>query len=62
MDRFSFETGTAPRCNTISTGKVRITLLTPNLLRLETGVFTNRPTQTVWNRNLGEVPYTLERH
>ena len=33
---------------------VRITLLTPCLLRIETGSFTDLPTQTVWNRDLGE--------
>ena len=34
---------------------LRITLLTPCLLRLETGSFTDFPTQTVWNRDLDDV-------
>lgn len=39
---------------------VRMTLLTPCLLRTETGCFTDLPTQTVLHRELGDVPYTLE--
>ncbi|MGN1026022.1 MAG: TIM-barrel domain-containing protein, partial [Faecousia sp.] len=39
---------------------VRMTLLTPCLLRTETGSFTDLPTQTVWHREQGDVPYTLE--
>ena len=35
---------------------LRITLLTPCLLRLETGAFTDLPTQTVWNRDFENVP------
>ena len=39
---------------------VRVSLLTPCLLRVETGSFTDLPTQTVLNRDLGEVTFTLE--
>ena len=40
--------------------QVRISLLTPRLLRLEKGTFTDLPTQTVWNRDLGEVAWEME--
>ena len=39
---------------------LRAMLLTPCLLRVETGSFTDLPTQTVQNRELGPVSYTLE--
>ena len=38
---------------------LRISLLTPRLLRTEKGAFCDLPTQTVVNRDLGEVKYTL---
>jgi hypothetical protein len=38
---------------------LRISLLTPRLLRTEKGAFTDLPTQTVMNRDLGEVPYQM---
>ena len=34
---------------------LRISILTPRLLRTELGSFTDKPTQTVVNRDLGEV-------
>ena len=39
---------------------LRISLLTPRLLRTEKGSFTDLATQTVINRDLGEVSYTLD--
>ena len=42
----------------------RITLLTEQLVRLEyseDGVFEDRPTQIVWNRDFAPVPFTLKR-
>ena len=42
------------------TENLRVTLLTTRLLRVETGSFTDLPTQTVWNRNLGEAACTTE--
>ena len=38
---------------------LRISLLTPRLLRTEKGAFTDLPTQTVLNRDLGEVSYQV---
>ena len=38
---------------------LRISLLTPRLLRTELGAFTDKPTQTVVNRDLGEVAYSV---
>ena len=38
---------------------IRISLLTPRLLRTECGNFTNLPTQTVQNRDLDPVEYSL---
>ena len=41
--------------------KIRISLLTSRLLRTEKGSFTDYATQTVQNRSLDEVEYTLSR-
>ena len=60
MSRFSFDADTTLKNIVYEDGKVRIALLTSRLLRVETGVFTDMPTQTVWNRNLGEVTYTVD--
>ena len=40
---------------------VRASLITPCLLRVESGDFTDLPTQTVLDRDLGEVNFTLEQ-
>ena len=50
MSRFSFHAQPRAMHNVFKTRHMRITLLTPCLLRLESGVFTDLPTQTVWNR------------
>ena len=59
MGRFSFEA--KPVCpNVVYENKaLRISLITPRLLRVEQGSFTDMPTQTVWNRDLGEVKWEL---
>ena len=41
---------------------LRISLITTRLLRTEKGTFTDLPTQTVINRDLGEVEYNLDEH
>ena len=41
---------------------LRISLITTRLLRTEKGAFTDLPTQTVINRDLGEVEYNLDEH
>ena len=51
MSRFSFDSHPKAIHNVFKTKHMRITLLTPCLLRLETGCFTDAPTQTVWNRD-----------
>ena len=38
----------------------RISLITPRLLRTEKGAFTDLPTQTVQQRELGEIDYSLD--
>ncbi len=43
-------------------GNLRISLITPRLLRTEKGAFTDLPTQTVQNRDFEEVKYTLEEN
>ncbi len=40
--------------------RLRISLITPRLLRTETGAFTDALTQTVQNRDIEDVKYTLE--
>ena len=58
MNRFSFDA--QPKAlKTIRVGSdMRITVLTPCLLRVEKRYFTDLPTQTVWNRRFEEVEYT----
>ena len=58
MNRFSFDA--QPKAlKTIRVGHdIRITVLTPCLLRVEKGSFTDLPTQTVWNRRFGEADFT----
>ncbi len=60
MSRFSFDVNTTLKNIVYEDSGVRVALLTSRLLRVESGTFTDMPTQTVWNRNLGEVEYQLE--
>ena len=61
MSRFSFPSDPVARGNVFKTSRLRITVLTSRLLRLETGAFTDMPTQTVWNRNFPTVPCEKEQ-
>ena len=61
MGRFSFDANPAAVHGVLKNDKLRITVLTPCMLRLETGAYTDMPTQTVWNRNLEQVSYTTEK-
>ena len=60
MERFAFFS--KPVCpNVVSQeGGLRISLLTPCLLRLETGMVTDLATQTIWHRDLEKVNWELE--
>ena len=58
MSRFSISAAPAAKHSVFKTKQMRITLLTPCLLRLETGSFTDLPTQTVWNREFPKVNCT----
>ena len=58
MSRFSFPSAPAAKHNVYKTKHMRITLLTPCLLRLESGSFTDLPTQAVWNRDFPRVKCT----
>ena len=58
MSRFSFPAAPAAKHNVYKTKHMRITLLTPCLLRLESGSMTDLPTQTVWNRDFPRVKCT----
>ena len=58
MERFSFPSAPAAKHNIFKTKHMRLTVLTPCLLRLETGNFTDLPTQTVWNRVFPRVSCT----
>ena len=58
MSRFSFDTRPMAKHGVFKTKHMRITVLTPRLLRLETGSFTDKPTQTVWNREFPKVSCT----
>ena len=58
MSRFSFDARPKALHNVFKTKHMRITVLTPCLLRLESGAFTDLPTQTVWNREFPRVKCT----
>ena len=60
MDRFAFSSLPPRKSAIIENETLRITVLTPCMIRLETGVFTDMPTQTVWNRDLGPVVFQVE--
>ena len=49
----------APNANVFVRGRARVSVITPRLLRVETDVFTDRPTQGVLNRDLGPVSAAL---
>ena len=66
MGMEAYETGAHPKCRkeaAIQGEKYRITVLTPALLRLEyneKGVFEDRATQSVWNRDFPAPEFRLE--
>ena len=61
MTRFSLPAAPA-RPNKVQEGPgFRISILTPGLLRLETGSYTDLPTQTVWHRDLDRFDYRIRK-
>ena len=58
MARFSINSQSKAQHHVFRTKHLRITLLTPCLLRLEAGEFTDLPTQTVWNRDFPKIKCT----
>ena len=61
MNRFAISANAASSNIVYEAGNLRISLITPRLLRVEKGPFTDLPTQTVWNRDLGEVVWETAR-
>ena len=61
MGRFSFSCSPVAKHGIYKTRHMRITVLTPRLVRLETGFFTDFPTQTVWNRDFPKVSCTTSQ-
>ncbi len=59
MARFSIVSTPPRQSAVIAYEKTRITVLTPWLIRVETGHFTDLPTQKVWHRDLGQVSYKV---
>ena len=59
MKRFAFSAKPEVKNIVMENEIIRVSLLTSSLIRVEKGAFTDMPTQTVWNRDLGEVPYTV---
>ena len=60
MNRFSFEAhGKAAKSIRVG-ADLRVTVLTPCLLRLEKGNHTDEPTQTVWNRRFSDVNFDYQ--
>ena len=60
MDRFTFQAKPVSPNLVYQKDDLRISLLTPCLLRVEKGSLTDLPTQTVWNRDLGTIPFQAE--
>lgn len=60
MARFSFPSDpVAPKEAVRIIGGLRLTVLTPSLLRVETGNWTDMATQSVWNRNFPVCPFEV---
>ncbi len=59
MNRFQIESTPARQTAVITYENCRITVLTPCLIRVETGSFTDLPTQKVWHRDLGHTGYKV---
>ena len=59
MSRFQIESTPARTGAVITYDKTRITVLTPCLVRIETGFFTDLPTHKVWHRDLGPTSYKI---
>jgi len=59
MSRFRIETTPARATAVVTYENTRITVLTPCLIRIETGHFTDLPTQKVWFRDLGHTGYKI---
>jgi alpha-glucosidase (family GH31 glycosyl hydrolase) len=59
MARFQIGTSAARESAVITYDNVRITVLAPCLIRIETGNFTDLPTQKVWFRDLGHTGYKV---
>lgn len=53
--------GSAFADNVFVDGNLRLTVITPELIRIEKGGFCNLPTQTVLFRNLGRVDFSTEK-
>ena len=62
MKRFAFSAMPLNRDSIIESEHCRITVLTPCMLRLESGIYMDSPTQTVWNRDLGAVSFDIKKH
>ena len=59
MSRFAISATPARENSIVTYEKTRVTVLTPCLIRVETGHFTDLPTQKVWYRDLGGVNYRI---
>ncbi len=57
MERYEIPPAPVKECNTIVDGRLRISLLTSNLIRVEYGAWTDCATQKVWRRDLGDVSF-----
>ena len=61
MTRFSIPAAPARENKVVVGPTFRFSILTPRLLRLETGNYTDLPTQTVWNRSLDRFDYRIRK-
>ena len=61
MKRFEIPVLPARAQNVVNFGGARITILTDRLFRVERGATTDLPSQTVWNRDLGEVDFRCQK-
>ena len=61
MNRFAFAAKPAHSSRILEGESFRVTMLTPRLIRLETGCYTDMPTQSVWNRDLDSFTFRIRR-
>ncbi|MBQ7652849.1 MAG: DUF5110 domain-containing protein [Clostridia bacterium] len=62
MDRYLLDVKSKTNAAQIVTfGKIRVSVITPRLIRVEKGIFRDEPTQKVWYRDFCKTEYTVDK-